>query len=615
MYNPRMPPTLGQRPRRSPWRDAAWLIVFCAVVYLFGLTSHGLTNWQESQRALVAREMFERGEWIVPTVHGEPYIAKPPMIYWIQMVIAHARGALGFEPFANEFEVRLTVALGGIAGVLATYFAARSMFRRREGEPFRGAALPAPLAADDPRLGDDAAWLAALGLASGVLYVRSSRIGELDVLIVPFAVVAIASIVAAWRRHLEGRSTHWLALALATLMACAAGLTKGPPALLVIALGAYGPMLLMARRPRTSDDEGSSIARFGVLASLLGGIGFFVLALAFDDRISSIWHAIGLVFFTLTGALVGWGTVRLAMPHRLGAWFRAFHATHPVGVLGVAALAIWWWKDSVASRVGSEAVAALAAVEVEDNLRLLVLDSPTKNLGFMLYGIAPMSVFALIGTISLLRRRRVMSAGRWTPLIWCGLAFVAFSALGKGVARYLTPTWPAVAMVGGLWLAWHERERRRRNTPPIMAMATVLFVLAGLAQGVWYGVGRELWYASRSPRDVVKELLPRIDASRLGVWMLSDPALDFYARQRIEQWGGRGQPTIDELVATVRAGEGPYLLLATSTATASRDDRAPLIVTLRGRGLDIRPCELTSRYTWRADGTPIVAWELRSAPP
>jgi hypothetical protein len=168
-------------------------------------------------------------------------------------------------------------------------------------------------------------------------------------------------------------------------------------------------------------------------------------------------------------------------------------------------------------------------------------------------------------------------------------------------------------MVGGLWLATQERERRRRHTPPVMVWATVAFVVSGLAQGWWYGVGRELWFSSRSPRDVVRELVPRIDAGRLGVWVLADPALDFYARQRVEQWGGRGQPTLDDLVATVRAGAGAYYLLATTNASESAEDRMPLKQSLERAGLDVRPHAMTSRYTWRADWTPVVVWELREA--
>lgn len=630
-----MPQTLRERPRRNVWRDALWLTVFCAVVYMLGMTTHGLTNWQESQRALVAREMFAKNEWIVPTVHGEPYIAKPPLIYWVQMVIAHGRVALGAEPFGDETEIRLTVALGGMAGVLATYFAARWMFgggRRREGA---GAWPGLPMCGVDGRVADDAAWLSALGLAVGMLYVRSSRIGELDVLIVPFVVIAVAAITAAYRAWLErgspaglergspaGRGVHWGALAVATVAGCGAALAKGPPALLVVAMAAYGSVVLhaaMSARREDDQDQADEAQRAAIearrtevtlVAALLGAIALPVIALMFDDRVRSFWHAMGLVFFALVGAAIAAGAVALTRHGRARAVFFALQSTHPLIVLGVPALVVWGWTRMVGARVGTQTVAALASIEVEDNLRLLVLDSPTKNLGFMIYGIAPMSVVAIVGAWCLLRRRMPGDVGTRVPLVWCGLSFVAFSMLGKGVARYLTPVWPGVAMVGGLWLAMLERERARRGLMPVVRVATVVLVVCGVAQGLWYGVMRERMFGARSPRDVVRELAGQVDVTRLGTWRLDDPAIDFYARERIERWGERDGPDFDAMVREVRGGAGAYTLLATNDAAVTLDTRTPLAIALREAGIDATPIDLSARYAWRADGAPVMAWSL-----
>jgi len=95
-------------PSRHAIRDVVLLSALCWALYLPGLTAHGLMNWQEGQRALVAREMQARGEWLVPTAHGRPYLAKPPMIYWCELGLAELRGAR-----CGEFELRATVALFG----------------------------------------------------------------------------------------------------------------------------------------------------------------------------------------------------------------------------------------------------------------------------------------------------------------------------------------------------------------------------------------------------------------------------------------------------------------------------------------------------------------------
>jgi len=57
---------------RRPVRDLLLLTLLCIPVFFLFPTRHGLTNWQEAQRVLVARDMDRRGEWIIPTVDGHP---------------------------------------------------------------------------------------------------------------------------------------------------------------------------------------------------------------------------------------------------------------------------------------------------------------------------------------------------------------------------------------------------------------------------------------------------------------------------------------------------------------------------------------------------------------
>lgn len=103
------PIILAVPPRSRPIRrDLLILVALCAILYGVGLTSHGLTNWQEAQRALVAREMQGRGHWLIPTINDHPYLAKPPLFYWVQVAIADLLGRR-----IGEFELRLTVALAG----------------------------------------------------------------------------------------------------------------------------------------------------------------------------------------------------------------------------------------------------------------------------------------------------------------------------------------------------------------------------------------------------------------------------------------------------------------------------------------------------------------------
>lgn len=568
-------------------RDAAWLTLLAAVMYLFGLTSHGLTNWQEARRALVAREMFERGEWIVPTCFGEPYIAKPPMIYWAQMAIGHARSALGLTPFTDETEIRLAVALAGVLGVLATYFAARSILR--DGS--------------DPRLGDDAAWLSALGLATGVLYVRSSRIGELDVLTVPFVVAAVAAILHASRAAAGRGGTRWGAIGLATLASTAATLTKGPPALLIVALAGFGSLLLLSEAEAPARDATGPQAPAPTLRGVGALIGALAALLLCLPRVEGPIDWTGVLFFMALAALIGSTLARAAEPGAARRLACALRPAHPIIVLGVPVLVLWGWSWLVSARIGSRALSRLAAAELEDNLRLLVLDSPAKNAGFMFYGVAPMSFAALAGLLWTLKNRPILTDGQRVSLAWCGLGFAAFSAVGKGVARYLTPVWPGVAMLGGLFLAGalrrHEQEtggRRARRA------AVALMIAAGLAQGWWYGVGREAWFGWRSPRAFMRELVPRIDADRLGVWELDAPAVDFYARQRVEPWS---RDTVARLAEEVASSSTPYTLIF-----VEGNDPSPL---LQEAGLEGAMAPIRAAFAWKSPDRPVRARSLTPA--
>ncbi|MBX3361155.1 MAG: hypothetical protein KF705_06915 [Phycisphaeraceae bacterium] len=119
---------------RSVRQDIVTLVALCAVVLFVGLTTHGLSNWQESMRALVARDMGVMGEWVVPRVNGEAYLAKPPMVYWCQLAIARVRGVFGGDGVPGVFELRLTVALAAMLGVVATYVVTRGGCWVRRGD-------------------------------------------------------------------------------------------------------------------------------------------------------------------------------------------------------------------------------------------------------------------------------------------------------------------------------------------------------------------------------------------------------------------------------------------------------------------------------------------------
>jgi len=73
---------------RSPDPSSAprwhlWLVLAAGFALFFlGLGNHDLWNPNEPVFAEGAREMMERGEWLVPYVNGRLYVDKPILYFW-----------------------------------------------------------------------------------------------------------------------------------------------------------------------------------------------------------------------------------------------------------------------------------------------------------------------------------------------------------------------------------------------------------------------------------------------------------------------------------------------------------------------------------------------------
>jgi len=546
----------GPSPHRMR-RGVLILTALCAVTYFIGLATHGLTNWQEGQRALVARDMQSRGEWIVPTVNGEPYLAKPPAIYWCQLAIAEIRGLITGDSTVRLFDLRLTVALAAWLGVLATYLFGRLMLRRGDAEQ------------EDATTADRAALLGAAMLATGPLYVRSGRIGELDILIAPLTVAAIGCTFLAWVRHEQARRTNWIAVSGAVLASCAAMLTKGPPALVAITCGAFGGM--------------------------------------------AVWYAIH----------AEGGAAR-----RFIALLKAYSRTHPVFVLGLPFLAMFGWSWLVAQRLGGwDVVTSAASGEAGENLRVFTAQSPLRNLEAMAYAVGFGSITSLAGTIWLLKERpRLTPAawmGGWMIVAWVALSFIVFSVFGKGVPRYLTPIWPGMTLLGAIWICQCIREAPFAQRLTRGLWVGVLALAVG--QSIWYGVLREHLYQDRSPRAMMTELRAALseDQLRIGTLDIWDPRLDYDLEQLVEVWTDVG-PVVDtagvtarpveDLLALLRARREQYTLIIRKTPHPSTPTELDPIERLARKGFVVETLPLSSSFTIDNLETPVIAVRVSARP-
>ena len=96
---------------RIIWIGFAIVIV---AIYLFALDLP-LLGPDEPRYSQVAREMFERGDWVTTTLGGSNWFEKPALLYWLQITFYNIFGV-------NEFAARLGSALFGLGTILSLWF-------------------------------------------------------------------------------------------------------------------------------------------------------------------------------------------------------------------------------------------------------------------------------------------------------------------------------------------------------------------------------------------------------------------------------------------------------------------------------------------------------------
>lgn len=114
------------------------LILLALALYFPGLGARDFWAPVEPRYAEIARIMWGRGEWAIPTINGQLYTDKPILYFWLVLIGAKIFGSV------NEWSVRLPSALAALGVVLATYALGRDFLGARAG--FLGAAVLATAA-------------------------------------------------------------------------------------------------------------------------------------------------------------------------------------------------------------------------------------------------------------------------------------------------------------------------------------------------------------------------------------------------------------------------------------------------------------------------------------
>jgi 4-amino-4-deoxy-L-arabinose transferase-like glycosyltransferase len=102
-------------------RHQLFLVVIAAVVFLGNLGGPRLFDEDEPKNAACGQEMYQRGEWIVPSFNAELRTDKPILLYWCMLASYYLFGI-------SEFSARLPSALFAIGTILLVYQMGRRLF-------------------------------------------------------------------------------------------------------------------------------------------------------------------------------------------------------------------------------------------------------------------------------------------------------------------------------------------------------------------------------------------------------------------------------------------------------------------------------------------------------
>jgi 4-amino-4-deoxy-L-arabinose transferase-like glycosyltransferase len=398
-------------------RQSGIVVAITAFVMLTNLGGPRLWDRDEPRNAGCAREMLQRGDWVVPTFNAELRTHKPVLLYWGIMASYLAFGV-------NEFAARLPSALAAIGTTFCVYLMGRRLFGPRAG-----------------------VW-AGIALATSLMFVVAGRAATPDSLLIFCSTLALTIFVCGtFRPRFEttpedappepkwplGQAAghffpqHWPAvLAMYAAMGLAV-LAKGPVGLLLPA-AVIGLFLLIARLPRRNATEGvpySANGTEGVPYCVNGTerVSYsrfsFLAALEPLHFLRTCWsmRPFTAIFATLAVALPWYAAVGLATD---GEFVRGFFLEHNL----------------------------TRATSVMEGHRGSLLYYPVA----ILAGCFPWSVFALplaIDTVLQLRRRDRFHAGYLLAVCWIAVYVGLFSLARTKLPSYVTPCYPAIALLVG----------------------------------------------------------------------------------------------------------------------------------------------------------------------
>uniref|UniRef100_A0A7C2P0L4 Glycosyltransferase family 39 protein n=1 Tax=Schlesneria paludicola TaxID=360056 RepID=A0A7C2P0L4_9PLAN len=461
-------------------RHHAWILLVAGLVFFTNLGSAALFDEDEPKNAVCGREMFLRGDWVVPTFNHELRTDKPILIYWIMLCSYRAFGV-------NEFAARFGSSALAVATSVFVYHLGRKLFDRDVGvwgslilsTSLMYSAVGRAVTPDSMLIccvtGTFLAYVSAVAKRHGGQFgVRCEQPGSCET----DGVLPVRS----WREFVPA---HWIeALPMGLGMGLAV-LAKGPVGI-VLPVGILGVFLLVLQQIEVRD-SGSRSPADGSAAT--GRIGALLRLLT--DVLSAV--------------------------HPVRIW-RAFWALRLPLVIAVAAAVALPWYVAVGWATGGDWLAGFLGGHnvgrflqpMENHSGPFFYYVPVILLGTFPWSVfLPVAVWRLLTRVGVYRPRVSLEGkrpGRHAPALaaqlflacWAGVWIAFFSCASTKLPNYVLPSYPALALMTAWFLCtWRKSSGSEwsvsfRNACRALAtVGVVLLIGAPIALSIF--LPSEIW--------------------------------------------------------------------------------------------------------------------------
>jgi 4-amino-4-deoxy-L-arabinose transferase-like glycosyltransferase len=413
------------------------LLAVSATVMFLNLGTPRLWDRDEPRNAGCAVEMKERGDLVVPMFNDQLRQQKPVLLYWL---IQSAETVFG----RNEFSARFWSALLAVGSVMATWGIARRLFS------------------------EQAALFSGLVLASSVMFVVAGRAATPDSVLIFCSTMAMYFYVAgvfplSSARNtppLSGNRPTWFPRSLPCILAMygmmgIGVLAKGPVAF-VLPSAIIGMFMLIVRLPAQA--AGSAVT---------GWLGQFVLA--------------------------------IARPFHPRHFLMTFLAMKPWWLVAAVLLIAgpWYWMVGVRTEGDW-----LELFFLRENFQRATNVFESHRGGWWYYPVAiiagffPASVFLLPVMVKAdqdISSRQPNRAALVFLICWVGVQVCLFSLAKTKLPSYVTPCYPALAILTGWFLSQIKTGNATSITELFRKLSATSLLLSGLAITVALVVLGERW--------------------------------------------------------------------------------------------------------------------------